>query len=315
MRRCLTAALSLLALSAPVTAFAQENPNCPPGAWFCEDADVQPPPTVAPAPPPGAAQPLPPPAQPAPQRGSTTVVIPPPPPGRPAAPPVVIYQPVPSQPPPQVIIVAPGTYPPPVAPVRAVPPPAKKGKPYVWRREWGLNLRLEGVAMGQGKGADESAGMGGMGLSLRYRPLPALAFDVGVDLLAGKDYNGFDRTEVPISVSGILFVNPKSRVQFYFLGGVDWSHADVESDDYSPLLADEAGNGGYKTEYSYFGGHGGIGLEFRLSRRVALNIDGLAFVRSRTDDGPMPEFVDPNSGRTTNTSGGGLFRGGITFWW
>ena len=69
------------------------------------------------------------------------------------------------------------------------------------------------------------------------------------------------------------------------------------------------------TEYDYFGGHGGIGLEFRLSRRVALNIDALGFIRNRTDDDPRPEFVDPETGRTTNTSGGGMFRGGISFYW
>ena len=36
-------------------------------------------------------------------------------------------------------------------------------------------------------------------------------------------------------------------------------------------------------EYDYFGGQGGVGLEFRISRRVALNIDAPAFIRHRTD--------------------------------
>lgn len=317
MRRCLTTALFALALSAPVTALAQDTNGCPPGAWFCEETEVQTPPEIAPAEPPPAALPRPPQRGgavviPPPQRG-TTVVIPPPPPGHAAPPPIVVYQPVPSGPPPQVVIIAPGYYPAAPGPVRAVPPPAKKVKRVrKWRREFGVNLRLEGAALGsQENGASEDAGMGGMGLSLRYRPVPAFAIDAGVDVLGGIDYNGFDRTEIPVSLSGLLYVNPKSRVQFYFTGGADWSHATVESDEWSPLLEND---GGYSGEYSYFGGHGGIGLEFRVARHVGISVDGLAFVRGRTDEGTLPEFMDEH-GRTTNTSGGGLFRAGVTFWW
>src|SRR5262249_8189554 len=111
-----------------------------------------------------------------------------------------------------------------------------------------------------------------------------------------------------------LFVNPRSRVQFYFMGGADWSHAKVHSDMASPLLANDPGGSGFSQSYTYFGGHGGIGLEFRLSHRVALNIDMLGFARGRTDGGSIPEFRDER-GRTTNSSGGGLFRGGLPFWW
>jgi hypothetical protein len=220
-------------------------------------------------------------------------------------PPVVVYQPLPSAPPPQVVIVAP----PPHVLVRPVPPPPP---PRFYRSsEWGLNLRAEGVIMGSRHAQD--AGMGGVGLSLRYRPVPAFAFDFGVDVLGGRDYNGYDRAEIPLSLSGLIFVNPRSRVQFYFIGGGDWSHAKVSPD------ADTIRLEGYRDpmpsrSYSYLGGHGGIGLEFRLSHRVALNIDTLGFVRTRVDKSGPPEFIDER-GRTTNTSGGGLFRGGITFWW
>jgi hypothetical protein len=49
---------------------------------------------------------------------------------------------------------------------------------------------------------------------------------------------------------------------------------------------------------------------------VALNFDLRGFVRSRIDDNKRDyaEFVDGN-GRSTNTSGGGLFQGGLTFYW
>jgi opacity protein-like surface antigen len=305
-----------LTLSAP--AFAQEAPNCPPGSWFCENVDVE-----------GQTPPAQQPQQPAAQPQQPAQAQPPQQPQRPQVviqqnqtnnntnngPPVVVYAPPPPQPqaapPPHVIVVAPwGYHRPPPPPPRPAPPPRPP-----WRSEFGLNLRLEGIALGKYRNVnDEGAGMGGVGLSLRYRPVAAFAFDVGADLVGGIDYNGFQRTETPITINGIVYVNPRSRVQFYLTGGVQFSHANVKSDTASPLLRPDS-NGGYSAEYNYFGGQGGVGLEFRLSRHVALDIDGLGFIRARTDKGATPEFYDPTTGKTTNKSGGGIFRGGVTFWW
>jgi hypothetical protein len=67
--------------------------------------------------------------------------------------------------------------------------------------------------------------------------------------------------------------------------------------------------------YRYFGVHAGIGLEGRLTRNFTLNGDLLGLVRSRTDDGTVPEYVDPETGRTTDTSGAALLRFGGTYWW
>ena len=41
MRRCLTPVFLAAAMSFPIAVQAQEIPNCPPGAWFCEETDVQ----------------------------------------------------------------------------------------------------------------------------------------------------------------------------------------------------------------------------------------------------------------------------------
>jgi hypothetical protein len=233
---------------------------------------------------------------------------------------VVVYQPVPTAPPPQVIVVTPGygygySPPPPYVVRRPIaPPPAPR-----WHPEFGINLRVEGVALGHPNGAPYNAGLGGVGLSLRYRPVPHFAFDLGVDLLAGTDYNGFQRTEVPVSLGGMIFLNPRSRAQFYLLGGMNFSRAQVRSDGNNPyaqtLLHPVDGGSAYGATYTYFGGQGGGGFEFRLSRRVALDIDAVGFVRKRIGDIQQPEFVDPNTGKTTNVSGGGIFRGGINFWW
>lgn len=308
MRRCLTLAFVTAAMSAPMTALAQSNPNCPPGAWFCEDAEVPPPPGAAEAPPtpqtppaPAAAAPQPlPPAPPPRSRGAQQPRA-----GARAQPPVVVYQPLPSARPVYVL--------PPPGLVRPVPPPPPKR--VLAPTRWGLNLRVEGIAMAGRSRASGDAGMGGLGVSFRFRPVPAFAIDAGLDVLGGRDYNGFVRTELPLSLSGILYVNPKSRVQFYLIAGLDGSFAEVRSSRPSPLLSNDYYDGDYHAEYTYFGGHGGLGLEFRLARHVALDLDGMAFVRSRTDDGPAPEFFDPRTGRTTNTSGGGIFRFGVTFWW
>ena len=320
MRRCLThVGVAVAAMSFSLPAFAQGATACPPGSWFCADAQVTIP-GVQPAPPAPRAVPQPPPPTEEPAEPA-----PPPPVRRPryaqpaAPPPVVVYQPVPAAPPPQVIIVTPGGYGYGYGqggygrPVRPAPPPPPPAKPR-WQSEFGLNLRVEGVALGHAGNSGSAVGMGGVGMSLRYRPVPAFAFDLGVDLLAGNDYHGLQRTEIPLSLSGMLYLNPRSRVQVYLQAGANYSHATVRSDESQPQLQRTDG-GDYGAKYSYIGGQGGGGLEFRLSRHVALNLDVIGFVRKRLGDDPVPEFTDPDTGRTTNTSGGALGRGGLTFWW
>jgi opacity protein-like surface antigen len=317
MRRCLTQFVFAAAMTLPLPALAQ---NCPPGAWFCEATEPQEPPAPVQTAPQRQAPPPPQVVVEEPEQPGDAL---PPPPARPSAePPVVIYQPVPQAPPQtRVIIIAPGYghgayYGPPARPVRALPPPPPRppAPKYHWQSEWGLNLRVEGMTFGHGNGAAFGSGMGGVGASLRYRPIPAFAFDFGVDLMAGTDYNGFERTELPVTLSGMLFLNPRSRAQFYLIGGMNYSHAQVKSDFGSPLLTQQD-DGTFGADYTYFGGHGGLGLELRLSRHVAINIDGIGFGRKRIDNGKLPEFYDAQTGRTTNTSGGGIFRGGVTFWW
>jgi hypothetical protein len=211
-----------------------------------------------------------------------------------------------------VIIVTPGYY---RRPVRRVPPPpAARHKPR-WRPEVGLDLRVEGLVLGRSSGAARTAGMGGLGLSLRYRPIPHFAFDLGADVLAGHDYNGFQRIEIPVGLNGLIYFNPRSRVQFYLMGGAHISRAEVKSDFPARQLSLSADGTEYGATYTYFGGQGGGGLEFRLSKRFALHLDVLGFVRKRIDDGKVPEFIDYETGRTTNTSGGALIRGGVNFWW
>jgi hypothetical protein len=207
-------------------------------------------------------------------------------------PPVVVYQP-----PPTTVVVQPREAPPAYYYVPRNAPP---------RREWGLNLHLGGLMLG--KGRDDNAGMALVGMGLRYRPVPAVGLEVDVDFAGGRDYNGFRRREHALGFNGLFFLNPKNKTQVYFLAGFGWQGATATDD--------RAGFDQYEYKYGYFGGQAGIGVEFRLSKHVALNLDLKGFVRSRVDDNRRryPEFVDAN-GRTTNTSGGGIFGGGITFYW
>ena len=305
MRRTVSLFACLAAVSLPTVAHAQ---GCPPGSWFCADVTVPGPakpeakPDAKPEAKPDAVVDDRPGAaardekkaadattiQVPPSNGNTTIIVNTTPPKDEAKPP-----------PPRVV-------PPPPPPPRYEPLPPPPPSPR-HRSEWGFNMRLEGIGMGDkhraGRASD--AGMGGVGFSLRARPVPHLAVDFGLDFVGGKDFQGYRRSEVPFSVNALIYVNPRNKLQFYFLGGVGWSTASVEIDQT------------HTDHYSYFGAQGGIGLEYRISRSVALNVDMLGFIRGRTDEQArvQPEFVDPSTGRTTNTSGGGLFRGGVTIYW
>jgi outer membrane protein with beta-barrel domain len=270
-----------LALAVPGVALAQPaNPNCPPGSWFCAETNQQP------AAPPGQpVQPL----QPLPgaQPQQPTVVYQ-------GAPPVVVYQP----PPPVVVYQARPTMPP--------PPPMYYYHPraLVRRNEWGLNLHLEGAMIGGGYGGN--AGMGGGGFGLRYKPVPGFGLEADLDFLGGRDYNGYHRNEQAFTINSLIFLNPRSRAQVYLLAGFGWSGAQAVDDQGS----------GATYNYSYFGGQAGAGLEIRVAQHFALNADLRGFIRGRVDQGAQfhPEFTDPNTGQTTNTSAGGLITVGSTIY-
>jgi hypothetical protein len=207
-------------------------------------------------------------------------------------PPVVVYQP----PPPTVVVHA-----------RDAPPPyyyvPKKAPP---RKEWGLNLHAGGTMMGEGR--DGNAGMVLGGLGLRFRPIPQAAIEGVLDFAGGRDYNGYRRNETGFTLNGLIFLNPRNVTQVYLLGGFGWSGATA--------VDDRSGVDTVEYHYGYFGMQAGIGLEFRLSKVVALNVDMRGLLRGRIDHDARfhPEFVS-SSGKSTNASGAGLLQGGITFYW
>jgi len=324
-RAFVTAVTLTAVLATPALAMAQD---CPPGGWFCDQQAPQQPP---PPPPPPQPAPPPPPVQVAPvqipvlpqlpqiqvqgQVGGQIVV------GVPQPPQVQVQPPPPPGQPPTVIIVTPGMRPMPPPPrYYPMPPPRYiPMPPPMYRRppqqpqlasRFGLNLRVGGAFFSDENAAPDAA-MFGVGGSIKYRPIPWAGVEAGLDVFGGKDYNGFDRMEVPFSLNGLIYFNPMSRFQVYAFGGANASHAWVSTNKVTPLLAFDGKQ--YSGEYDYFGGQLGLGVELRLGQHFGINLDAMGFIRTRTDDGPRPEFVSP-SGQQTNTSGGFLTRAGINFW-
>jgi hypothetical protein len=177
------------------------------------------------------------------------------------------------------------------------PPPPKAGR----RSEWGVQFRLQAAPMSQD--ASPEAGMGGIGFSLRPRPSPYFAVDFGLDFIGGRDFNGDRRNESAFTVNPMLFINPRDKVQVYFLAGLGAGSARVL-------------RGNVRREYRYVGVDAGAGVEFRFWQRLAFSADVVGFVRDRTAaDGGGPEYVEASTGRFTDSSAGALVRlGGIYYW-
>jgi opacity protein-like surface antigen len=321
-KRLLLPAASVLVALVPALAAAQQAPagagaSCPPGSWFCaqppqEEAAPagQPVQTLKPLPDPSGAAP-------AADTDAADADEPPPPPAPPAhkkplPPPPPVYR----RPPPYVVYGPPHPY---AGEGPDAPPPYLYSRPQrtlVPPHEWGLNVHAEGAMIGGGSTGD--AGLAGGGAGLRFKPVRSFGIEADFDFLGGDhDYQGDKRNETAFSVNGLLFLNPRSRAQIYLLAGFGWSEANVTCDSCSTPS---------DAHYDYFGGQAGAGLELRLTRVLALNVDIRGFVRSRTDQlaQSQPEFQDPancsTSGsttgtcRTTNTSGGGLLTGGMTLY-
>jgi opacity protein-like surface antigen len=265
--------------------------SCPPGSWFCA-APPQQQATTAGQP----LQPLPGPDDARTRESSRS--------GSSAPPPVVVYEP-----------------PPPTAIARPeAPPPYEyahpRHPPISPPHEWGLNLHAEGAMIGSG--TQGNAGMAGVGAGLRFKPTRSFGLEGDLDFAGGNhDYQGNKRSETAFSLNGLWFLNPRSHAQLYMLAGLGWAGAQIRCDNCSIVG---------ESHYSYFGGQFGAGLELRLTRVLAFNLDIRGFIRGRTDDlaRSQPEYDQPigcssqpgpNPGcRTTNTSGGGLLTGGMTLY-
>ncbi len=235
-----------------------------------------------------------------PYRNAQVVVVEPgPPPPPPPAPPVVVIQAEAPPPPQATVIVATEAPPPPPAPTVQVPVRQRRVRP----TRMGFHAQLGGVF-------GDSLSMGGGRIGIRFRPHNGhFALDVAGGLFLGEDYNGLTRREMPFIIDALFFINPQHRFQLYTLAGLGVSIAHTQ-DGFNVRTLDYQGD----RDYTHLGGEAGLGVEWRLSRRFALNLDVRGFLRWRIDDNPEPEFRELD-GRTTDTSGGVTGNFGMTFYW
>lgn len=171
-------------------------------------------------------------------------------------------------------------------------PVVQSPKPAPRERKVGLHFDVGGTLGPQ-------VSMGGFNGAIRFRPNPHIGIDLGSGYFVGNDYQGFYRTEVPVTTNLLLFVNPQHKLQVYFLLGPGMSFGHVDTFDGSRRM-------------TYVGGQAGLGLELRLAKAFALNFDARGVLRHRIDDDPRPEFIDDT--QSTDTSGGALLTFGATFY-
>ncbi|MFW5920386.1 MAG: outer membrane beta-barrel protein [Polyangiales bacterium] len=224
---------------------------------------------------------------------------PPPPP----SPTVVVVEEEQPPPPPQVTVHETRTVHRTHAEAHTPPPPQRE--PRHQDPKLGFHLELGGVAA-------KNVQMGGAGAAFRLRPSGYFGVDFGVGAYAGTDYNGLDRTEVPLTIGMLFFANPGSPLQLYFTLGPGLAFAHAEGTNEHTGLFESR-------DFSYIGGQAGIGLEWRIGRHFALNISGKGFIRQRVDDNDDdPEFVEFEdgvpTGNTSDTSAGGVANLGMTFY-
>lgn len=291
MRSGLVVATTALALTVSSVALAEDG--CSADDWFCEEVPAdegestsEPAPASSDEPDePASSKPPPPPKLELPETKD----------GK--GPPVVVYYPYDSSEKESAKIVV-------DRPENEPKPPKKRV-----RRRHGLKVQAETALLGHRHDKASNAGMAGIGVAYRFRPIGSFALDTGIDFFGGHDFQGFRRRERALTLTGVVFFNPKSKVQIYGLAGFGFAAAKVD-------VRDRQTGDISREDYRYFGMHTGLGLEFLVGRRVSLNADVVGFLRGRIDDRAthQPEFVNASTGQATNTSGGGLVRGGLTIY-
>jgi hypothetical protein len=218
-------------------------------------------------------------------------------------------------PPPQVVVVPgypqyPAYQPPPAVYYQPAAPRAYyQREPYWGASRLGIDLRVDGAAGFGANRFQDAYGMGGAGIGLRYRATPHFGVELGMDVVGGRDYNDNKRLEVSGNLGGLLFVNPRSRVQLYFSGGVLVDHSKAS------LAANTSSNALQASQeiYDHVGGYAGLGLEMFATRHLSFHLDARGVVRQNVSDG-APEFTEAGTGRTTNTSGGVVGQAGMVFY-
>jgi hypothetical protein len=177
-------------------------------------------------------------------------------------------------------------------------------RPYRRHRGFGFGARVGGGYAGL-----SDIGMYGGGINLRYTASPSVGIELTVDAFGGTGYAGAERTEFPITLNVLWYLNPRSRFQVYILGGLGISIAEVEQN-------------GYTDDPLYGGGEIGLGLELLLGNHFGITLDARGFVRTRMNEREEGNLAHDGSCRTgddgqtecTDLEAGAVFNLGVNFY-
>jgi hypothetical protein len=172
------------------------------------------------------------------------------------------------------------------------PPPL----PRAWAR-WEVAARV-GLPVFD-SGAQREAFMAAAGLAVRHRFVRFAAIELATDGAAGTDYVGAERKELWIAPAVRLEASPFG-ISPFFAAGPALSFAWVD-------------NGAGSRSFTYLAGAVSFGVAVPVSNAVRAELAWSSFFRARVPSSGAPEYVDPETGRTTNASGGALIRFGVAF--
>ena len=129
----------------------------------------------------------------------------------------------------------------------------------------GIGVRVSGIAFEGHKlhlSDIENPVMGGVGIQFRSKFTRHWGLELAADYLRGGDESNFVQWTVPVSLSGMFFLFPDSRLNPYALAGIGVHFTSLEYQ-----------GGDFTYDTIEVAGILGAGLQVRLSRSFALHAD------------------------------------------
>jgi len=144
-----------------------------------------------------------------------------------------------------------------------------------------------GSYIGAYQGANSYADVG-LGLNARYRPAEAVGLELAV-----QRYSDDERSHTTGSASAELFAFPWTRISPYALGGVTYTDRSVSDTIWrnNELQVVESTD-------PLMGVHGGLGLEFAVGKRAAIDLEAryIGYVNRDRTDPTLPGAVTTSAG-------------------
>ena len=174
---------------------------------------------------------------------------------------------------------------------------------YRQKPEIGIALEASRSAPSLGFGPGMTSGYLGMHGRLGRR----IALGFGLEQAYGDDPSGWKRYDIGWNLPKLyLYLNAKSKTQFYVTTGIDMRVSHFDDGPNKPLP------GGTPWGFMYFGTFLGGGIDHRLDKSMALRLELRAFMRGRAsskapNDAPLdPAFNDATTGARGVTASIGL---------